>query len=631
VTFAAAAGLWLAAIAIPIVALYILKVKRHRRVVPYLKLWLDLLAERQFSTLFRKLQRLFSLLLQLLIAACLVLAFAALTLSDSFLQEESVVLVVDTSASMRGAAKDGEARTRFEAALAKARELVEGRSPEDEFAILAAGPQPDVLQAFSRSTLRLREALDKLAPSNSAGDLREAHRLARDLLQGRKHPRIVVLSDRAGGAVEELAASDGDVRWIPIGDSVANVAIVRFQARKNEAVGTDYLLLVVANFADTKASAQVEIEVEGRLVKVLPLDLEAGARHEETLELTLPEGGFATAKLAQDKPDALALDDVAFAAIPPARLYRVVLVTARDEERTPFRAIFAALEALVDREASIVATPEEWEAMDEPRRAAFDLAVFVNHAPAGLPARGNFLLVNALAGGLPARERPLEATPRITDAPDDHPLNRFLEPKSMQPALARPLDLTGGEPFLQSAGGPIGVVFRSAERKVVYLGLDVLADLFFLQVAFPIVLRNALAWMHEQENRLLEPTYAPGDVIRPRFSLADANVEIGWLHRDAPQAGRASIGVRDGRFSFAETAEPGRYWVRTSDADHRTAVNLFDARESDLRMPAAEPGKDLDIERAGFLFGRDLWPLLLLAAAALWLLEWGLYHRRFTE
>ena len=182
-SFAASAGLLLSLVAIPVVVLYILKIKRHRRTVPYLKLWADLVGDRQFSTLFQKLQRLFSLLLQLLILMCLVFAFASLTLSDSYLKEESVVLVIDTSASMNGLEKIDGARTRFEAAVERARQIVEGRSAEDEFAVIAAGVQPEVLQGFTRSTLRLREALEALAPTKASGDLEAAVRLGEDLLR----------------------------------------------------------------------------------------------------------------------------------------------------------------------------------------------------------------------------------------------------------------------------------------------------------------------------------------------------------------------------------------------------------------------------------------------------------------
>jgi len=144
--------------------------------------------------------------------------------------------------------------------------------------------------------------------------------------------------------------------------------------------------------------------------------------------------------------------------------------------------------------------------------------------------------------------------------------------------------------------------------------------------------RNALAWIHEEETAVLEPSYAPGQVMRPRTSLADSAVEATWFHERTRTKGSRSLAVTDGKFFFADTREPGRYAFRTGRGLQRTAVNVFDARESNLAMPKPDPaGGEVDLERSGFLFGRDAWPLLLLLAAIAWVLEWGLFHRRITE
>ena len=637
-SFAALTGLWLGLIAIPVVALYILKIKRHAFVVPYLRLWEKLLAEQRFSSLWHKLQRVLSLLLQLAIAGCLVGALAMLTLSDSFLKEESIVVVIDTSASMQGAAEPGLEVTRLDVALEQAKSLIEGRSSEDEYALLAAGDQPEVLQGFTRSTLRLREALAAVKPTCASGDLVAAHRLAKDLLQGKKNPRVLVFADSAAGEAEKLT-TDPDTRWMRVGKTAPNLAIVRFQARKNHAVGTDYLLTVVANCSEKKATANLEISLEGSTKKVIPLELDPGVERAETIELDLPEGGFAKAQLvhpplSDGKPgrDSLALDDVAWAAVTPARLYKVLLVAGSPDKELPFKAAFSALKGFVDPQQSRVASLDEWNAKLDEFGKNFDLVLFVDVVPRELPASGAFFAINALPAGLPAKELGVEKLPTLKDSDPTHPMNRFLDTKGLQPAFARPLDLSGGQPFLATAGGPVGVVFQEKERRVVYLGIDVLSDLFFLQVAFPILVRNALAWMHEEETDLLDPSYAPGQVMCPRPALQGLAAEVTWFHERTRQKGKAQVPISDGKFFFAETREPGRYVFSTSKGDLRTTVNLFDKRESDLTMPKPpERETGTDLERAGFLFGRDLWPVLLLVAALAWLLEWGLYHRRITE
>ncbi len=638
-SFAALAGLWAALLALPVIGLYILKIKRHRRDVPYLRLWQDLVADQMFITLFQRLQRWLSLALQLLILACLVGAFAVLTLSDSFLREDSVVLVVDSGASMNGRATPTlESETRFAVAVAAARQLVEGRSAEDEIAVVAAGSQPEVLQGFSRSTLRLREACDALRVARASSDLRAAHRLAKDLLAEKKHKRIILLSDAAGGVAEALAKEDPDVRWQRIGEPVANVGIVRFQARRNHGLGTDYLLLVVKNFANEAQSCRVEIGFEGTTKKVLPLELAPDGEFQETIPLTLPEGGYAKAELVhsktadgKDATDGLALDDVAYAAVPSSRLYRVLLIAPDEATEAPFKAALGAMGTLVDRAACQAMSLPAFLAKADQLVSTFDLILLINSKPDALPLNGNYLCINALPGGLPAKELGLETKPELESPETEHPLARFLEIKSMRPAAAKPLDISAGQAFMSTAAGPVGVVFQTPTRKVVYLGIDVLSDLFFLQVAFPILLRNVFGWIHEQESELLEPVYKPGDVIKNRFSISDAKVELGFRHEWSRKEGKHDIAVVNGGFAFADTAEPGRYWVRTGDRDFRTAVNLFDATESDLRMPPPATTTDLDVERAGLVFGRDLWPVLLLIACGLWVIEWGLFHRRFTE
>ncbi len=639
--FAALSGLWLGLIAIPVVALYFLKIKRHRRTVPYLRLWADLVDEKRVTTLFRRLQRWLSLLLQLLIVASLVGAFGVLTLSDSFLQEESVVLVLDTSASTHGLASRDGTRTRFQAGLEKARELVEGRSSEDEFAVIAAGPEPVLVQGFTRSTLRLREALDQIAPTSASGDLDAAVRLAGDVLQGKDHPRVLLLCDAAGGAAADVAAKDERVRWVRIGESVPNVAIRRFQVRRNDATGSDEMLLVVANESDEKASVEVEVSVEGTLKNVLPVQLEPRGVENLRRDLSVPQGGFLSArvvhpKTAEGKPghDGLSLDDTAWAEVPPKRAYRVLLVTRDDAEEAPFLAALDALGDLVDRAGSSSSRPEQWASLSADAIAAHDLVVMVNWAPESLPPKGRFLCLNALPGGLPAKVAGIEKSPRVRSIDETHPMNRFLDARSLMPPAARPLDLTGGRPFLSTFGGPVGVAFRDGDRQVVYLGFDMLSDLFFLQVSFPIVVRNALAWLHEERTELLPPTLAPGEVLRPRLPLPDKSVEIAWKRGEFGKLteGRTTVQVgKDGRFWFADTLQPGCYAIASTTGLHRTTVNLFDPNEEDLTMPEASGDVDLDIERAGFLFGRDLWPLLLLLAAVLSILEWGLYHRRLTE
>ena len=96
-SFGAPLALLLAGLALPVVVLYVLKVKRRRVEVPYLRIWEELLVETRARSLFQRLKRIYSLLLQLLILAALVLALARPAFELASVEKESIVLLLDTS------------------------------------------------------------------------------------------------------------------------------------------------------------------------------------------------------------------------------------------------------------------------------------------------------------------------------------------------------------------------------------------------------------------------------------------------------------------------------------------------------------------------------------------------------
>src|SRR5690606_31565687 len=71
----------------------------------------------------------------------------------------SVVLVVDTSASM--GATDAEP-TRLATAVARATEILGQMGPTDEAMLVVAGPRTEVVVPFTRDEARVRTALGQL-------------------------------------------------------------------------------------------------------------------------------------------------------------------------------------------------------------------------------------------------------------------------------------------------------------------------------------------------------------------------------------------------------------------------------------------------------------------------------------
>src|SRR5687767_10627703 len=94
-------ALWLALVGGAVVALYLLKIKRRQASVPALDFWLELAGRTRVHSLFERLKRLLSMLLWLLIVACLVLALGNPILSLGRIKPRAIAVVIDNSASMQ--------------------------------------------------------------------------------------------------------------------------------------------------------------------------------------------------------------------------------------------------------------------------------------------------------------------------------------------------------------------------------------------------------------------------------------------------------------------------------------------------------------------------------------------------
>ena len=118
-----------------ITLLYLLRMRRRQVVVPFAALWEQVTRESESRQIWRKLRRLLSWLVQLIVLALLCAALGD-PRPDVWLRDPvTVAVVIDASASMAGAAQgeDGEeGQRRIDVAKARAIEEVRGLGPVDK-------------------------------------------------------------------------------------------------------------------------------------------------------------------------------------------------------------------------------------------------------------------------------------------------------------------------------------------------------------------------------------------------------------------------------------------------------------------------------------------------------------------
>ncbi len=606
------------------VALYVLRLRRRPVSVPFSPIWQRVLRDKQSTHLFSQLKRWLSLLLQLALVGLMILALGDPRLADGWLDGRTMVVLVDTSASMQ--ASDVEP-TRIAQAKKRLSELIEGLSGTDRMLIAEMGPTPHPLSTITEDISELEAAVEQIHATDTEADLERGLRFALDSLRGLSKPEVIVISDGALGDTEAIAKrlSLGETKlsYVPVGSGGTNVAIAQFSVRRYPLDKNRYeVLLEVANTNDTPAEVELTLLGDGDVVDVTTLRLGpeervpriysdlAGASR--TLEAKL--------RLLGETPDQLAADNHAFALMPERRRVKVLLITAGN----------TYLEAALLLDEYLEVTPVAPDATLPNER--FDVTILDGVAPAVEATHGSLLYLDPPAEGAPVGYRKKRAD--ITDFGFDtwdkkSPLLSFIAPGNIQVTQGHALEPKEGDKVVGASDlGPILVEGSRNGQRFAALGFDPRNSDFVLRVAWPIFLLNAINTFASEDSRYLS-SFRTGEVWH---IPAPSELELATLK--SPRGEELTVAVKNGYATFFGE-EAGFYELLGADEKpvHTFAANLSNLNESHL-SPA--PQLALGEVNAGAVEGfakgvrRELWLTLLLLVMAVSLLEWFSYHRRVT-
>ncbi|PYM07364.1 MAG: hypothetical protein DMD82_05730 [Candidatus Rokuibacteriota bacterium] len=597
------------AVSVPLVLLYFLKVRRRARAVSSLLLWEPALRDRQVSTVFQRLQRDPLLILQLLALLALTLALARPTAAVLGHGARKVVIVLDTSASMKAS---DVSPSRFAAAQADALSLVNRLGAGAEVMVIEAGINPRVTAPLTRDHGRAASAIAAARARDIPNRLEEAARTARALTADDPRAQIQVFTDGTHPPTAAAELRDPRIRWRGFGHHSDNVGITSFAIRKNYFGSFDYqAFLSLVNFSKKEKSFSFSLDLDGKSLAAKSLTLGPNVRRSVVLPFSNQGGGVVTARL--DVADDLAADNVAYAVIPPPRKIAVLLVTPGN--------LFLEKELRTDPQVTVeVRGPDAYQG----GMAGFDVVVLDSVSPARI-GRGRFVLVNSAPADVPIEALGRVERPAILDWDRSHPIMRDVDlSKVAVEDATRIRPLAAGKALVESAAGPLVYALEEPERKALFIGFDLFKTDFPLHVAFPLILSNALRWLHPAGLDQASLQLASGTPI-----ALPVEHDVTTATVTTPSGRRAPAQVIRGVVSFADTDEIGVYRILTARGEMRVAVNLMNAEESDLTprpLPAATAAAAVDA--APVTVDRDLWPLFLGIAAALLVLEGLLYWRR---
>jgi len=604
----------LAAAAAIAAALFLLKLRPPRTVVPSLLVWRRVLDEARELTLWERIRRAVSLVLTVLVA---VLLAAAITRPSRDVNGTAaaaagrLLVVLDSSWSMQAGTRSGE--TRWDRAVAEARRLFAGsRGREIALATTADG----LVEGPTMDAALVETALERLLPSG--GDRTAWPRTA-------EAAAVHFITD---GAM--MRATEPGVIVHSVYEPAPNVAILAFTVRRALAGERRWdAYLEIANFAPVGQTVHVTLERENARLFDQPLQVAATGVLRQVVPIAPPGNAVITARIRAGQ-NALTLDDEAVAWIGGASPLAVTVVG------TDTGWLQTALEQSDGVDATFI-TPEAYgQGMQS--GGGGEVVVFDGWAPDAPPKRPALLFappsLTPWLSAQPSSDPPAVATPGSEErrprweVPGGHPVVDGVDPYTLVIDRARAYTHPDLVPVAASARGTALVSVReSGEARAVVVAFGPGESNLASAPGFPVLLANALEWLarpspvlplFDGEDQRAGGTAAPGLVafVPSVLRLADA------------RGRRVPLWRLDDR-ALALVPAPGLYTAEGSGFRAPVAVNAGDPELSNLSRSTLGASAEETPVPVG-ASGRPWWVYCAVIAFGLILAEWWTWQRRIT-
>ncbi len=382
---------------------------------------------------------------------------------------------------------------------------------------------------------------------------------------------------------------------------------------------------------------------DGEAPRAAPADALIPSTGGVVFALERAEGAVIVARLRARDADPLAVDDIGYLVVPPAKRLSVALVSPGN------LFVREALEGMNLAKLEVFAPVDAQRVLDDPRKKAeFDVFVLDRWLPAAagreprraLPA-GRFLVLGAVPPPpLGLIDRGLGEGTVIVDWRRDHPVLRGVNLDSLIINPGRLTEVREGSPvsvIAQAQGGP--AIYEAVDEQTHVLGVafDVSASTWPFDPGFVLFVASGLGHLASDGAGATEGL-RPGATLAERIPAAARNATLALPDNTVVEV----LPTADGRVVYGPLRRTGVYTLSWSGpagsrdavagdrARRAVAVNLLDPQESHIGAAAtlALPSRIVAAEAGSGQGTRRLWPLLLLIALAVMLVEWYVYNRK---
>jgi hypothetical protein len=561
--------------------------------------------------------------------------------------------------------------------------------------VIATSDRASVEQGFTNNRSLLEKAVERIEPTAQLTDVSEAFRVAAGLANpGRMSfednvdiqvadavpATVYFLSDGAVGELDESEFGQLKIEYVPIGQpDTPNAGILSFAIQRSETQEAQTNPGSISAFARMIQHGSQAIEctaslywndalVDAQKVQLQP-EQETGIQ----FELEGIESG--TLKLQLDHPDALPLDNVAYAAIRPDRQVSILLVTAGNTAlETALRTQRITQIAKVQIEPISYLSSQDYQT--NASESKYDLILYDSCSPEKMPAASTLFLGSVppadiqptvpLGNSATLTTNTPSNAPEKTDSPTSaiepeenpkwafgelsgpvivldvnrsHPISQYLEMASVGIVEARTVrPPSSGAVLMIADSGPLFAIAPRGPYQDAVLGFDIVRPStegfeinsdWGIKRSFPVfvlsAVENLAGGITEASAASVQPGLPVQLILSNRFEkyqIVDPKGKIETIQRSG-----------DGRFLYTKTDQLGVYEVRAEGLEEpveRFCVNLFSNRESDLQVGLElKTGAESIAATSNTIRARqETWRWLLLLAIGFLMFEWMVFNRR---
>ena len=595
------------------VALYLLDRSRRKLVVSTLRFW-QAAEMPAASARKRHIQQPWSLVLQLVGMALLLLAIAQLRLGTPMEAGRDHVLILDSSAWM--GSRSGK-ETLMDIARQRARQYVRALPARDRVMLVRAEALVTPATAFEPDRQKVEAAIQATRPGATALNLDQALAFARhiQMQEGRRAGEIVYVGAGRILESESPAAPPRNLRIIPIRDSAENCGLRKIGVRRSNSDADVWEIYVSAhNYGAAPRTLTLALDfgpLSGKArvpIGSRPLKIAADRDSEASFEYRTASAGILGVTLLPH--DGFPRDDHAELELPSQPSLRVTVYSNQPELLQP---VLAAMPHVI----AVYRKPEEYTGADT------GLVILDRFIPPHRPSADS-IWIDPPADGSPIPIRDTASGAVFQSWAADQPLTQGLRAKDFKLEKTSIFETARDDIRVgEVAEGPV-IAAREpkapGQAKVVVFGFHPALSGMRYELVTPLLFANLLRWcapdiFHRSE-------IAGGSVGTIKLVL-DQETSASAVKITDDNGSAVPFTLHDRTLNFF-AGSPGSVRVLAGDREYLYSLTLPQLWDAQWTPPA---GVRLGVPHFAQIFSRtsDLWPWLALAGGAALLAEWLLF------